>query len=363
MDTSFKLVKKLGIAMIIALSVINTGVAEENWPGYDKKESVEALRKRLSPLQFEVTQEAGTEKPFKNEFWNHHENGIYVDIVSGEPLFSSRDKFDSGTGWPSFSKPIGEGHIKESTDFKLLYPRTELRSKVADSHLGHVFSDGPPPTGKRYCINSAALRFIPVAQLKESGYGDYAAQFQSNLGTADKKETIERAIFAGGCFWCMEPPFEKLPGVIKVISGYTGGKKANPTYAEVSAGGTGHAEAVEVTFDRTKITYDELLDVFWKNIDPTAVDRQFVDVGDQYRSEIFFVGSEQQSQALASKKKLEDSKRFSAPIVTSIEAAGEFYPAEDYHQDYYLKNPVRYKYYRWNSGRDQFLEKVWQTKH
>ena len=170
---------------------------------------------------------------------------------------------------------------------------------------------------------------------------------------------LATATFAGGCFWCMEPPFDELPGVSSTTSGYTGGFKKNPTYHEVSAGTTGHAEAVQVVYDPAKVSYDKLLEVFWKNIDPTTPDRQFCDGGSQYRSGIFFHNEEQKRLAEASKKKIEQSGRLTQPIVTEIVQAGEFYPAEDYHQDYYQKNPLRYKAYRYNCGRDQVLEKIW----
>jgi len=165
------------------------------------------------------------------------------------------------------------------------------------------------------------------------------------------------AIFAGGCFWCMEPPFDKLPGVLSTTSGYTGGRVANPTYEQVSAGGSGHAEVVQVQYDPRKVSYATLLDVFWRNIDPLAVDRQFCDSGDQYRSAIFTTDAQQQRLADASKRKLQ--ARFKQPIATQLVAATKFYPAEAYHQDYYKKNPVRYKFYRNNCGRDQRLEQVW----
>jgi peptide-methionine (S)-S-oxide reductase len=165
------------------------------------------------------------------------------------------------------------------------------------------------------------------------------------------------AIFAGGCFWCMEHPFDELAGVVSTTSGYTGGRVANPTYEQVSAGGTGHAESVEVTYDPNKVSYEKLLDVFWHNIDPLAVDRQFCDVGNQYRSAIFYSTPEQQVLAEASKQKVQ--AEFDKPIATQIVAAGRFYPAEDYHQDYYKKNPIRYKFYRFNCGRDKRLLQLW----
>jgi peptide methionine sulfoxide reductase msrA/msrB len=170
---------------------------------------------------------------------------------------------------------------------------------------------------------------------------------------------LEKATFAGGCFWCMVPPFEKLGGVKDVVSGYTGGYKDNPTYEEVSSGKTGHVEAIEVTFDPSKVTYEKLLDLFWRQIDPTDSGGQFVDRGAQYRSVIFFHTSEQKALAEKSKDALARSGRFSKAVITEILPAGKFYKAEEYHQDYWKKNPVRYKFYRYNSGRDQFLKKVW----
>lgn len=171
--------------------------------------------------------------------------------------------------------------------------------------------------------------------------------------------SLAKATFAGGCFWCMEPPFDKLAGVVATVSGYTGGHTRNPTYEEVSAGRTGHAEAVEITYDPSKVSYAKLLEVFWRNVDPTTPDRQFCDVGNQYRTAIFYHDAEQKRLAEQSKAALAKSKPFPQPIVTEIVAAGEFTPAEGYHQDYYLKNPLRYKFYRYNCGRDQRLEELW----
>ena len=177
--------------------------------------------------------------------------------------------------------------------------------------------------------------------------------------TMQAEQKLEKATFAGGCFWCMEPPFEKLAGVVEVISGYTGGHKANPTYEEVSAGKTGHVEAIQITYDPSKVSYSRLLDVFWRQIDPTDGGGQFVDRGQQYRSAIFYHNEEQKRLSEKSKVEMQKSGRFSKTIVTEIIRASVFYKAEEYHQDYYKKNPIRYKFYRFNSGRDQFLNKVW----
>jgi peptide-methionine (S)-S-oxide reductase len=179
------------------------------------------------------------------------------------------------------------------------------------------------------------------------------------VGTVTAAGNLEKATFAGGCFWCMEHPFDALPGVESVTAGYTGGQKKNPTYKEVSAGGTGHAEAVQIVFDPSKITYAMLLDVYWRNIDPTTKDRQFCDIGNQYRAAIFYHTEEQHRAALQSKEALEKAKPFKEPVATGIVPAGEFYPAEEYHQHYYKKNPIRYNYYRNGCGRDQRLKELW----
>lgn len=169
----------------------------------------------------------------------------------------------------------------------------------------------------------------------------------------------EKATFAGGCFWCMEPPFDKLSGVISVTSGYTGGQTVNPTYEQVSSGTTGHTEAVQIEFDPARISYARLLDIFWRNIDPTVRNRQFCDIGSQYRSGIFYHSDEQRKAALQSKATLDKNKPFREPIVTEITPAGAFYAAEEYHQKYYKKNPLRYKYYRNGCGRDRRLKELW----
>jgi len=201
------------------------------------------------------------------------------------------------------------------------------------------------------------LKIVLVVAILGLLFTAYAEKSEERKTGSDKSLAI--ATFAGGCFWCMEPPYDKLDGVISTTSGYTGGRKKNPTYEEVSGGTTGHAEAVQVTYDPTKVSYQKLLEVFWKNIDPFTPNAQFCDHGSQYRSAIFYHNEEQKRAAEASKQKLEKSGRFTRPIVTEIVPAGEFYPAEDYHQDYYQNNPVRYKYYRYRCGRDEALEKIW----
>ena len=178
-------------------------------------------------------------------------------------------------------------------------------------------------------------------------------------GAAAGQPTLAKTTFAGGCFWCMEPPFRAIDGVVSVTSGYTGGTKVNPTYEEVSAGGTGHAESVQIAYDPAKVSYEKLLDVFWHNIDPTTADAQFCDHGRQYRSAIFYHDETQKRLAEESKQSLEQSKKLPGPIVTEIVAAGPFYPAEEYHQDYAKKNPIRYHYYRYACGRDARLQELW----
>lgn len=180
--------------------------------------------------------------------------------------------------------------------------------------------------------------------------------------TKPPEQHNETAIFAGGCFWCMEPPFDKLDGVLSTTSGYTAGHKEDPSYKEVSAGSTGHTEAIQIVYDPTKVSYAELLQVFWKNIDPVAVDRQFCDKGSQYRSGIYYLNEKQEAEARRSLQELKESKTFEQAIATEILPASTFYPAEDYHQDYYQRNPLRYKYYRYACGRDERLEDIWGRK-
>jgi len=202
-------------------------------------------------------------------------------------------------------------------------------------------------------------RLVPMLAAAAVALSIVASALAQQESSTMPKDGEAVATFAGGCFWCMEPPYDKLDGVIATTSGYTGGSKVDPTYEEVSAGGTGHTEAVQITYDPSKVSYERLLEVFWQNVDPLDAGGQFCDRGSQYRTGIFAHDEEQRRLALASKQALVEGERFDRPIVTEIEPAGAFYPAEDYHQDYYEKNPVRYKFYRWSCGRDQRLAELW----
>jgi peptide methionine sulfoxide reductase msrA/msrB len=310
-----------------------------------KKPSDAELKRRLSPEQYQVTQQNGTEPAFHNPYWDNHAAGIYVDVVSGEPLFSSLDKYDSGTGWPSFSRPLESDNVALRSDRTHGMTRVEVRSKAGDSHLGHLFDDGPPSTGKRYCMNSASLRFIPADKLAKEGYGQYAKLFPGVAQRGDPQAQTkkrETAILAGGCFWGMEDLLRKIPGVIETVVGYSGGRFDRPRYEDVKTGSTGHAESVRVVFDPSVLRYESLLDWFFRMHDPTTANRQGNDVGTQYRSAIMFTSEEQRRTAEAVKAKVDRAGKWKKPIVTEIVPAGEFYPAEDYHQDYLVKHPDGY---------------------
>jgi peptide methionine sulfoxide reductase msrA/msrB len=318
-------------------------------PGPDyEKPSADELRKTLSSMQYRVTQQDGTEPAFRNEYWNNHEHGIYVDVVSGEPLFSSLDKFDSGSGWPSFTRPLERTGVVEKVDRAHGMRRVEVRSDLADSHLGHVFDDGPRDRGgMRYCINSAALRFVPLAEMAAQGYAEYLQPFvEAGLYEASEDAamtpTQETATLAGGCFWGMEELIREIDGVADTEVGYTGGSAPNATYEDVKTGRSGHAESVQITFDPQVVSYEEILGWFFRMHDPTTLNRQGNDRGTQYRSAIFYHSPEQKAAAERVKRQVDASGKWKKPVVTEIVPADHFWPAEDYHQDYLQKHPDGY---------------------
>ena len=268
----------------------------------------------LTPDEEKIIVQKGTEPPFTGKYDEFYKEGTYVCRRCGHPLYISNSKFHSGCGWPSFDQEIAST-VKKSPDPDGL--RTEISCASCEAHLGHVFvGEEYTPRNVRHCVNSLSLRFVPRA----------------------KNDPWETAVFGGGCFWCTEAVFRKLKGVKSVTPGYAGGQTANPTYKEVSTHQTGHAEVIKVEFDPSAIPYHDLLEIFFSSHDPTQLNRQGNDVGRQYRSAVFYTREEQKDTAEKMLKDLDQSGTYHRPIVTEIMKLDAFYPAEDYHQNYYEKN-------------------------
>ncbi len=305
-------------------------VQRKSKSGYDitpiPEDQVAELASTLDEETYRITQKAGTEQAFCGTLLDNKMQGTYSCVVCGLPLFSSDHKFDSGSGWPSFYREFDPEHVARHADNSIAFmPRVEIDCARCGAHLGHVFDDGPKPTGERHCLNSASLVFT------EKG-SELPAQH-----TAKGATRTETAYFAGGCFWGVEHYFQKGEGVIDAISGYMQGRTSDPTYKEICYEDTGHAEAVKVVFDPERISYEELLRAFFVMHDPTQLNRQGPDVGDQYRSGIYYTSGAQKEKAESYIKELAGSGKYRRPIVTEVQEAQTFWPAEDYHQDYIVK--------------------------
>lgn len=278
-------------------------------------------RSALSPERYAILRNAQTEKPFSGKLLGETRDGWYCCHACGLPLFKSDGKFHSGCGWPSFHTPAAYENIRTKQDNSLGMKRTEILCARCGSHLGHVFDDGPAPSGLRYCVNSLSLDF--------------------QVGLAKAPETTDTALFAAGCFWGVEKLFHETPGVVSTSVGYTGGHTSSPTYAQVCSGSTGHAEVVQVVFDSKRISYQQLVRLFFESHDPTTLNKQGPDHGTQYRSAVFFRDAKQAAIAREEFERVAKSGTWNSPLVTEITAATTFWKAEDYHQKWFLTHPVQ----------------------
>jgi peptide methionine sulfoxide reductase msrA/msrB len=292
-------------------------------------------KSQLTTEQYRVLRQHGTEPSFTGALLENKADGVYRCAACDLPLFTSGTKFKSGTGWPSFYRSIAEGNVGEQVDRSYGMVRTEIHCGRCDGHLGHVFDDGPAPTGLRYCVNSASLAFTPIDDI-----ATLAETPPMNDQPASSGGATATAVFAGGCFWCVEAVFEELDGVQEAVSGYAGGTRETANYQAVCSGRTKHAEAVQIIYDPSKIRYEDLLRVHFATHDPTTLNRQGPDVGPQYRSAIFYANEQEKALAEAFIEELTDQQVFGrSPVVTTLEPLTEFYPAEQHHQNYVCLNP------------------------